>query len=381
MRTLAAYQAIARPTGIDYYDPTMVDYDLSPKMKRLVNLIGKLSVTDPEGLTPKRIEEINDISIPNNMLIRKLMGKSAKDIDSKTFIIPVTDGMISGYLFEKQGSRDISDLTPLIIFYHGGGWIWGNMDLYNFLCAHLADITGASVLSVDYRLAPKYKFPTAVEDCYDTLLWAAAGCRYWKTDPDRLYLMGDSAGGNLAAVVSRLARDRKGPPIAGQVLLYPVTDGRMRTASYEKYKDSPTLTDKHMAFFINSYQREPKDILNPSFSPLLSKDHSRLPQTLIIGAEYDPLRDDGKLYADALASADTPVKYLEVKKTIHGFINYPNATGTEETECAIIQFIGGRPVEQVALISRKEWAKAIKKEQKQIRKQNKLYIPVETTKG
>ena len=114
-------------------------------MKRLVNLIGKLSVADPEGLTPKRIEEINDISIPNNFLIRRLLGKSAKNIDTKTFIIPVTDGMVTGYFFEKQGSRDISDLTPLIIFYHGGGWIWGNMDLYNFFCAHLADITGASV--------------------------------------------------------------------------------------------------------------------------------------------------------------------------------------------------------------------------------------------
>jgi len=352
----------------------MVDYDLSPKMKRLVSIISKLTLTDPEGLTPKRIEEINDISIPNNLLIRKLLGKSARNIDTKTFIIPVTDGMVTGYFFEKQGSRDISDLTPLIVFYHGGGWIWGNMDLYNFFCAHLADITGASVLSVDYRLAPKNKFPTAVEDCYDTLLWAAAGCRYWKTDPDRIYLVGDSAGGNLAAVVSRLARDRKGPSIAGQVLLYPVTDGRMRTASYEKYKDSPTLSDKQMAFFINSYQREPKDILNPNFSPLLGKDHSRLPQTLIIGAEYDPLHDDGMLYADALSSADTPVKYLEVKKTIHGFINYPKATGTEETECAIMQFIGGRPVEQVALISRKAWAQATKKELKQIKQKSKHYI-------
>jgi acetyl esterase len=148
----------------------------------------------------------------------------------------------------------------------------------------------------------------------------------------------------------------------------------MRTQSYEKYKDSPTLTDKQMAFFINSYQREPKDILNPSFSPLLGKDHSRLPQTLIIGAEYDPLHDDGMLYADALASADTPVKYLEVKKTVHGFINYPKATGTEETECAIIQFIGGRPVEQVALISRKEWARAQNRELKKIKKQSKHFV-------
>jgi acetyl esterase len=367
-------EKLARNLSIYYDVTTMADYDLSPKMKRLVALINKIAFTDPEGLTPKRIEEINNISIPNNLVIRKLLGRSARNIATKTFIIPVTDGMITGYFFEKQRSRGISDLTPLIIFYHGGGWIWGNMDLYNFFCAHLSDITGAAVLSVDYRLAPKYKFPTAVEDCYDTLLWASAGCRYWKTDPDRIYLVGDSAGGNLAASVSRLARDRKGPAIAGQVLLYPVTDGRMRTNSYEKYKDSPTLTDKQMAFFINSYQREPKDIFNPLFSPLLSKDHSRLPQTLIIGAEYDPLHDDGMLYADALSSADTPVKYLEVKKTVHGFINYPKATGTEETESAIIQFIGGRPVEQVALISRREWAKAQKKELRKIKKQSKHFM-------
>ncbi len=356
---------------------SMDNYDLSPKMKRLVALIERVSPNDPDELTPKRIQEINDISIPNNAIMRRLLGKKASNIDSKTFIIPVTDGVVTGYYFEQRGKRDLSDLTPLIIFYHGGGWVWGNMALYNFFCARLADITQAAVLSVDYRLAPKYKFPTAVEDCYDTLIWAAAGCRYWKTDPDRIFLVGDSAGGNLAAVVSKLARDRKGPPIAGQILLYPVTDGRMRTDSYTKYKDSPTLTDKDMAFFINNYQKEPKDILNPNFSPLLGKDHSRLPPTLIIGAEYDPLHDDGMLYADALASADTPVKYLEAKKTVHGFINYPNATGSEETECAIVQFIGGRPVEQVALITRSQWDKANKKELRNIKKQSKYHIEAE----
>jgi acetyl esterase len=348
-------------------------------MKRLVALLNKASLNNPEELTPKRIQEINEISIPNNTVMRRLLGKQASDIDTKTFIIPVTDGAVTGYYFEKRGTRELSDLTPLIIFYHGGGWVWGNMNLYNFFCARLADLTNASVLSVDYRLAPKYKFPTAVEDCYDTLLWASAGCRYWKTDPDRIFLVGDSAGGNLAAVVSRLARDRKGPAIAGQVLLYPVTDGRMRTASYVRYKDSPTLTDKQMAFFINSYLREPKDIFNPSFSPLLGKDHSRLPPTLIIGAEYDPLHDDGMLYADALASADSRVKYLEVKKTIHGFINYPKATGTDETECAIMQFIGGKPVEQVALITRREWAKATRNELRKIKKQSKYHIDAEVS--
>jgi len=360
-----------------YIESHMDGYDLSPRMKRLVKLINRVAISDPEGLSAARIEEINDISLPNNLILRKLLGKEAKNITSKTFVIPVQGGMISGYLFEKQASKSISDLVPLIIYYHGGGWVWGNMDLYNFLCAHLADITGAAVLSVDYRLAPQYKFPTAVEDCYDTLIWAAAGCRYWKTDPDRIFLVGDSAGGNLAAVVSRLSRDRKGPPIAGQVLFYPVTDGRMRTESWERFKDSPTLNDKQMSFFVNTYMREPKDILNPLFSPLLGKDYSRLPETLIIGAEYDPLRDDGLLYSQALASADTPVKYLEVKKAIHGFFLYPQATGTEEAESALIQFVGGRPVEQVALISRKEWVKAQRNELKQIKRQSKHYIEAE----
>ncbi len=355
----------------------MATYDISRKLKRIIKLSKRITTRDITGLTEERIDEINNISIPNNWVTRRLLRKPAKNIDSKTFIIPVTEGVITGYFFEKRGSKALSGLSPLIIFYHGGGWTWGNMDLYNFFCARLADLTQASVLSVDYRLAPRYKFPTAVEDCYDTLLWAANGARYWKTDPDRIFLIGDSAGGNLAAVVSRLSRDRKGPPIAGQILLYPVTDGRMRTDSYAQYKDCPTLTDKDMTFFIQNYQREPKDILNPNFSPLLAKDHSRLPPTLIIAAEYDPLHDDAMLYADALASADTPVKYLEVKKTVHGFINYPVATGAEETECAIQQFVGGRPVEQVILTTPKQLEKQNKRELKLAHKTNKNLISVE----
>jgi len=227
---------------------------------------------------------------------------------------------------------------------------------------------------IDYRLAPQHKFPTAVEDCYNTLVWAAQGARYWKIDPERIFVMGDSAGGNLAAVVSRLSRDRKGPAIAGQILIYPITDGRMRTPSYAQFKDSPSLTAKEMQFFIKSYQREPKDILNPNFSPLLSKDHSRLPPTLIITAEYDPLLDDGKLYAEALESADTQVKYLECKNTVHGFLAFPAAEGTEETEAAIIQFIAGRPVDQVELLTMAQLRKRNKRELKVARKTNKSFI-------
>lgn len=353
----------------------MTKYDIPKRLRRIIRLADTISAPeDPSQLTEDRIQEINNRELPNNWIVRKLLHKPSKDVESRTFIIPVSDGAVTAYFFEKRRDKSSTGLNPLIVFFHGGGWVWGNMSLYNFFCARIADLTNASILAVDYRLAPRYKFPTAVEDCYDTLLWAYQGTRYWKTDPDRVFLMGDSAGGNLAAVVSRLSRDRKGPPIAGQILIYPVTDGRMRTESYVQYGDSPTLTQKKMSFFIHTYMGEPKDILNPSFSPLLAKDNSRLPDTLIISAEYDPLYDDARLYAEALTEADTPVKHLECKKTVHGFLNYPNADGTEETECAIMQFVGGRAVEQIELISRKKFKKQVKRELRQAKKANKHLI-------
>ena len=353
---------------------------ISKRLQRIIYLSTKLAGahTDSSELSETQINEINKISIPNNWLTRRLLRKPTRKVESNSFIIPVEDGVVTGYFFQprSESMKRISNVRPLILFFHGGGWIWGNMALYSFLCSRIASITDATVLSVDYRLAPEHKFPTAVEDCYNTLLWAAQGARYWKVDPERIFLMGDSAGGNLAAVVSRLARDRRGPNIAGQILIYPVTDGRMRTQSYSDFKETPTLTAKEMNFYIKSYQKEPKDILNPNFSPLLAKDHSRLPATLIITAEYDPLLYDGKLYAEALKSADTPVKYLECKATVHGFLNFPAADGTEETESALIQFIAGKPIEQIELLSAKQLRKQNREELKSMSKTGKQIITV-----
>lgn len=150
----------------------------------------------------------------------------------------------------------------------------------------------------------------------------------------------------------------------------------MRTQSYSDFKDSPTLTLKEMIFYIKSYQKEPKDILHPNFSPLLSKDHSRLPPTLIITAEYDPLLDDGKLYAEALKSADTPVRYLECKQTVHGFVNFPAADGSEETESAIIQFLSGKPLDQIELLTAKQLRRRNREERKSLSKSGKTIIAV-----
>ena len=329
-------------------------YPLSRKMQKIVSLSNTFTERDVEKLTPEAINNLNKKSIPNSRFVRKLFNKPAPHISKTTYVIPVTGGVITGHFYSSSADLAMTSLKPLIIYMHGGGWVFGNMDLYGLYCSHIAAVTNSSVLLLDYRLAPQYKFPTAIEDCYDAYLWALQGVRYWKVDPDRLFLMGDSAGGSLAAGVSLLARDRKVPIPTGQILICPVTDGRLRTESFQKYADSPTLTDRMMKFYISCYQREPKDILSPLFSPLLASDLSRLPDTLVIGAEFDPLKDDGKLFALALEAAGSQAKYIEIANTVHGFIHYPRATGAEETDCMIRQFTSGRPIDKIQALTETE---------------------------
>lgn len=332
----------------------MEKYKLSRTMSNIIKVAQKFTETDVEKLTPELIHSINQRPIPNNRLTRKLLNKPVKHIIESTYIIPVNGGAITGYLYSDVRLNTGSGSTPLIIFYHGGGWIWGNMDLYSFFCGRLAEITKSSVLSIDYRLAPQHKFPTAVEDCYDAFLWASQGIKYWKIDPDRIFVAGDSVGANLATTVALLSRDRKGPKINGQILIYPLTDCRLRTPSVETYHDSPTLTERQLQFFIKSYQREPKDILSPYFSPLLSPDLSRMPEALIITAEMDPLKDDGSLYAQALNDAGSKARCIELEGAMHGFINYPHAVGYNYAECLIRQFISGRALEKIQVLTERE---------------------------
>ncbi len=333
-----------------------MEYDINKKQKKLFKMIQKIQTKKCFQMTEKEINIANNREIPNNKFYKKLLGKKNKKVEVTSYIIPVDGGSITGYLYENENSRE-NTLKPLIVYIHGGGWVMGNMSVSSYFANHLVNRCGATVLSIDYRLAPKYKFPIAVEDCYRAVKWAKGGTRYWKIDPDMIYLLGDSAGGNLCASVSMLIRDRKEFNITGQILLYPVTDGRMNTPSYDKHYDSPVLTRSDMKFFINSYAKEPKDILDPKFSPLLAKDLSRLPETLIIVANNDPLRDDGVFYANALKQADTKVKLLEVKDGFHAFINYPMANGYKESIFAIDQYVNGKKLESIELISEKDFKK------------------------
>lgn len=211
--------------------------------------------------------------------------------------------------------------SSLILFFHGGGWVYGNFDTHDRLCRRVARDTGAIVLAVDYRLAPFYKYPTALEDCYDALLWAMKNIAS-SIDSEKIIVMGDSAGGNLAAALCLMARDEGHQFISQQILLYPVVSGKLDLPSTEKNADAPVLTTPRMQYFVDCYARNQADVLQPYFSPLLAEDLSNLPPALIITCEYDPLHDQGVKYAQRLQEAGTVVKLIDYPQTIHGFISF-----------------------------------------------------------
>jgi acetyl esterase len=192
--------------------------------------------------------------------------------------------------------------------------VFGSLDQADWMCSTVATTVGAVVVSVDYRLAPSHPFPAAVDDAYATLEWAVG-----EFGGERVGVMGESAGGNLAAVVSLLARDRGGPAIHHQALLYPATD-MSRTPSGSP--DTPILSPAEMNAFRRYYlgDADPRD---PRMSPLLAEDHSGLPPALVQVAEHDPLREDGVRYAAALRAAGTPVRFTEYVGMPHGYLNFP----------------------------------------------------------
>lgn len=212
---------------------------------------------------------------------------------------------------------------PLILFFHGGGWVGGNLQTHDRLCRRIAKATGAIVLAVRYRLAPFFKFPTALEDCYDALLWAVRHVDALRADPGKVMVMGDSAGGNLATAVCLMARDQGLSVIARQILLYPVVSGRLDQPSVERNANAPILKEESMRFYVQSYARSQADILQPYFSPLLAENLTHLPPALIITAEFDLLHDQATEYAQRLREDGTPVTLIDYSGMVHAFLSFP----------------------------------------------------------
>lgn len=209
---------------------------------------------------------------------------------------------------------------PALVYYHGGGWTIGDLETHDVLCREIANAAGCAVFSVDYRMGPEHKFPAAVDDSFAALKWVAAQAGSLAIDPQRLAVGGDSAGGNLATVVSLLARDAGGPAIRLQVLIYPATDLRGQTPSYTRNGVGYLLTSEVMAYFNQCYLTDEADKADWRASPLLADDLSRLPPALVLTAGYDPLVDEGEQYAQRLRSAGVAIEYRCFDGQIHGFI-------------------------------------------------------------
>jgi len=212
--------------------------------------------------------------------------------------------------------------TPLavLVFFHGGGWVIGDLETHDVLCRQLTAGSGVSVVSVDYRLAPEHKFPAAVDDAWAATRWVVAHAGELAVDASRLAVGGDSAGGNLAAVVALLARGKGAPAIAVQVLIYPVTDLVGETRSYRDFAEGYLLTREGMRWFIAHYLTAEAEAADWRASPLRAQSLAGLPPALIVTAGFDPLRDEGEAYAERLRDAGVRVDSVCYGGMIHGFV-------------------------------------------------------------
>lgn len=216
-----------------------------------------------------------------------------------------------------------SEGLPIISFMHGGGFVLRNIITHDKACRRIAKHCEAVVVSIGYRLAPEAKFPIPSNDCYDATLWVAENADSIGGDPNQLIVMGDSAGGNLATVTAIQAREIGTPKIAKQVLIYPTTDARLDHPSIEEFAEGYFLTKELMQWFLDHYKSKPADIYDPLMSPLLHPDLSNLPPAFITTAGLDPLKDEGRAYADLLQKAGNEMEYKDYPEVIHGFLNMP----------------------------------------------------------
>ncbi len=217
--------------------------------------------------------------------------------------------------------------SELLLFFHGGGWVTGDIDSYTGVCSALAASSGRLVASVDYRLAPEYPYPHAVEDCYGTARELFLHPELLEAQPSQITLIGDSAGGNLAAVTSLLAAERQEFSIENQILIYPATywthDERSPFPSIRENGESYLLTSKKICDYMELYVPDPQDRTLPTVAPLLAEDLSGQPRTLILTAQFDPLRDEGEAYGERLQEAGCLVESHQIPDTLHGFFSLP----------------------------------------------------------
>ncbi len=233
--------------------------------------------------------------------------------------IPSPHGSIPARLYTPKTLRTTNGLAPCLVFFHGGGWVIGDLDSHDVVCRKLADEGELIVIAVDYRLAPEHKFPAAIDDAIAATQWIALNAKQIGVDASRLVVGGDSAGGNLAAVVAIAARDDKNPAIAGQILIYPAIDFAMTHPSHREPETSILLTHSVIKWFRDHYLNGPADVGDWRASPVRAETLNGLPPAYVLTAGADPLRDEGDDYAERLKEAGVPVTYRTFPGQFHGF--------------------------------------------------------------
>ena len=244
-------------------------------------------------------------------------------------------GAIPMRLYRPAVATQTGAPLPALVYFHGGGWVIGDLDTHDTLCRELANAAGIVVIAVDYRLAPEHRFPAAYDDAFAATAWVVDRASALDLDPTRLAVGGDSAGGNLAAAVALGARDGGGPPIAFQLLIYPATDMRAGHASHVTNGEGYLLTKDSIRWFHDHYIDDREHDVDWRASPLLATDHARLPPSLVLTAGYDPLRDEGMDYARVLADAGNAVSYVCFERQIHGFITMGKVLDEANTAVAL----------------------------------------------
>ena len=275
-------------------------------------------------MTGEQLERAQTTVIPDGGPADLLLGRRRKGVEVRSDALEARHGQLPVRIYTPEAwSREP---RPVVLNFHGGGFVLGSARQGDWVCSSVAADLDAVVVSVDYRLAPTHKFPAAVEDCYDALLWTAAHADDLGGDPGRLGVMGDSAGGNLAAVVSIMARDEQGPAIRHQALVYPATDMTDAAREDPSYVDNVlgiVLSNDDIEVFRSHYLSETDDRADYRLSPVLAPDLSGLPPALVIVAGLDPLHDSGVRYAQALADAGNVVRVEDFHQMPHGFLSFP----------------------------------------------------------
>ncbi|KGN42841.1 alpha/beta hydrolase [Knoellia aerolata] len=297
---------------------------MSPVTTAAVALIDRLRVP-VEDMSEEQRHEARASTHPTRRPFSWVLGGVDRAVGITFGTAPARDGYeIPLRIYRPRAIRDAQADVPVIVYFHGGGWVLGNVVNYDPLCTHLAAEVGAVVVSVDYRLAPEHPAPTAALDAVDATTWLAAQSDVLRADAHRMAVCGDSAGANLAAVVAQVVRDAGTDWIRHQALLYPATDLTMASPSIDEHPNAPILTRDSILAFRELYAPA-RDFENPLMSPLFG-DLAGLPPALIQTADLDPIRDDGTRYAAALRSAGVQTRLTNYLQVPHGFASFPGAS-------------------------------------------------------